>query len=34
MVGPEKAGKLDLHLNIVRANKMQVNDYFGGTDFL
>jgi hypothetical protein len=33
MIGSEKAGKLDLHDGIVRANKMQVNDYFGGVEF-
>ena len=34
MVGSEKACKFDFHVGIVRANKMQVNDYFGGVKFL
>jgi hypothetical protein len=34
MIGPEKACKLDFHVGIVRANKMQVNDYFGRGEFL
>jgi hypothetical protein len=34
MIGPEKACKIYLHVGIVRANKMQVNDYFGWGEFL
>jgi len=34
MVGSEKACKLNLHNGIVRANKMLVNENFGGAVFL
>jgi len=34
MIGSEKACKLDLHVGIVRANKMLVNDNFGWVRFM
>ena len=34
MIGSEKACELDFHIGIVRANKMQVNDNFGGAEFM
>jgi len=34
VVGSEKACKLHFHEGIVRANKMQVNDYMSGMGFL
>ena len=34
MIGSEKACELDFHIGIVRANKMQVNDNFGGAEIM
>lgn len=33
MIGSEKTGRLGFHVGIVRANKKQVNDYFGRANF-
>jgi hypothetical protein len=34
VIGSKKARELNLHVGIVRANKMLVNDNFGGADFM
>jgi len=34
VIGSKKARGLNLHVGIVRANKMLVNDNFGGADFM
>jgi len=34
MIGSKKACRLDLHIGIVRANKMLVNDNFGWAVFM